>query len=74
MERENVDRAAAESRVDANDRARVGYVQEAYGVDGRDPALYHLMIDAPAFGIEGCVDLIVAASEARAREADAQAP
>jgi cytidylate kinase len=65
IEREGVDRDTAERLVDSNDRARMDYVQAAYGVDGEDPSLYHLMIDALALGVDGCVDLIVAASRIR---------
>jgi cytidylate kinase len=66
MESERVDRPTAERRVDANDRARREYVREFYGVDGDDPSLYHLVVDAVALGVEGCVDLIVLASNYRA--------
>ena len=45
-----------------NDWARREYVRRAYGVDGDDPALYHLVIDATAFGVDACVELIVAAA------------
>ena len=65
MESEQVDRPTAEGRVDANDRARRAYVREFYGVDGDDPSLYHLMVDAVALGVEGCVELIVLASNYR---------
>ncbi|PTH83605.1 cytidylate kinase [Streptomyces sp. A244] len=62
MEAEGVDRATAERRVKANDWARREYVRRAYGADGDDPALYHLMIDATAFPVDACVELIVAAA------------
>ena len=61
------------------DRARIEYVRRAYGVDGMDPALYHLMLDSTALSLDACVELIVAASQARrkahgqARELDAGA-
>ncbi|OEJ37085.1 hypothetical protein AR457_34245 [Streptomyces agglomeratus] len=61
-EAEGVDRATAERRVEANDWARREYVRRAYGADGDDPALYHLMIDATAFSVDACVELIVAAA------------
>ena len=66
MDRERVERAEAEHRVDAHDRARREYVRDFYGVDGDDPGLYHLMLDALALGLEGCVELIVLASGHRA--------
>lgn len=67
MESEDVDRATAERRVRAHDRARREYVRDFYGVDGDDPSLYHLVLDALALGVDGCVDLIVLASTYRAR-------
>lgn len=67
---EGIDRRTAERRLRAHDRARIEYVRRAYGVDGEDPSLYHLMLDATAFGVGECVDLIVAASERR-RDAEA---
>lgn len=67
MEREGIDRSTAERRLEANDRARRTYVKDAYGVDGDDRSLYHLMIDATAFDVDVCVELIVAASRARTR-------
>jgi cytidylate kinase len=65
MKSEGVDRATAERSVDANDRARREYVREFYGVDGDDPSLYHLVLDAVALGADGCVELIVLASQYR---------
>ncbi|MDQ0957977.1 cytidylate kinase [Streptomyces sp. B4I13] len=65
MEAEDADRATAEQRVKANDWARREYVRRAYGTDGDDPALYHLMIDATAFSVDACVELIVAAATLR---------
>jgi cytidylate kinase len=69
MEIEGVDRKTAEWRQQANDRARTEYVRRSYGVDPLDPDLYHLVLDSPALGLDTCVDLVVAASEARMRQA-----
>jgi cytidylate kinase len=68
MELQGVDRATAARRVKANDRARRDYVKSAYGIDGDNPRLYHLMIDAIALGADVCVALIVAAAQARVRQ------
>lgn len=68
MELQQVDRATAARRVKAHDRARRDYVRSVYGVDGDDPALYHVMLDAVSLGVDVCVDLIVAASTSLARE------
>jgi cytidylate kinase len=65
VELEGVDRDTAEREVKAHDRARRNYVQGAYGVDGDDPSLYHLMLDATALDVDACVELIVAASKFR---------
>jgi cytidylate kinase len=69
MEIEGVDRKTAERRLEANDRARVDYVSRNYGVTGLDPDLYHLRIDTTALDLDTVVDLIVAASQARLRQA-----
>jgi hypothetical protein len=65
---EGLDRETAERRQEAEDEARVRYVRRAYGVDGRDPRLYHLVLDSTALDVDTCVELIVAASKARARD------
>jgi hypothetical protein len=65
---EGVGRETAERRQEAEDEARVGYVRRAYGVDGEDPGMYHLMLDSTALDLDVCVELIVAASHARIRE------
>jgi cytidylate kinase len=73
MDVHGVDRATAARRTDAHDRARRDYVRSVYGIEGDDPALYHLMIDAVSLGIDVCVDLIVAASESLTRDSGAGA-
>jgi cytidylate kinase len=67
MEIEGVDREAAERRQELEDKSRISYVRRAYGVDGEDPALYHLVLDSTALDLDACVELIVAASQARVR-------
>ena len=69
MEVEGVDRKTAERRRQVNDRARVEYVSRNYGSTGLDPDLYHLRIDSTALDLDTVVDLIVAASQARMRQA-----
>jgi hypothetical protein len=68
MALDGVDRETAKRRQEAEDEARVGYVRRAYGVDGRDPGMYHLMLDSTALDLDVCVELIVAASKARMRD------
>jgi cytidylate kinase len=62
-----LDRITAEHAAHQLDRAHSEYVRHFYGVDHRDPALYHLMIDSTAIPLEACVELIVAAAKSRAR-------
>jgi len=38
-------------------RAREAYVQQFYGADARDAALYHLVIDSTALALDACVEL-----------------
>jgi cytidylate kinase len=65
MELRELDRETAESELENEDRARIGYVQRAYGVDGEDPSFYHLIIDSTVLDLATCVDVIVTASRAR---------
>jgi cytidylate kinase len=67
MALEGIDRDTAARRQRVEDRTRLQYVRRAYGVDGEDPDLYHLMIDSTAIDLESCVEMIVAASKARVR-------
>jgi hypothetical protein len=69
MRLEGIDHDTAERRRRYEDRARAEYVRRAYGVDGSDPALYHLIIDSTAVDLDTCVDLIVTAAQARVRAA-----
>ena len=65
MKLEEIDRERAEQRLEAEDRIRIGYVQRAYGIDGRDSNLYHLTLDSTALELDLCVELIVAAARDR---------
>jgi cytidylate kinase len=67
MHEHGVDHLAAAHLVKTTDAARRDYVRSVYGVDGDDPTLYHLMLDAVSLGVEVCVDLIAAASESKAK-------
>ena len=68
MELQGVDRETAVRLVRANDRARRDYVKSTYGIDGDNPSLYHLMIDSVSIGVDVCVELIIAAAQARSRQ------
>jgi cytidylate kinase len=54
----------AAKQLDETDRARELYVRHFYKADPHDPRLYHLVIDATAFGLETCLDLIAKAAAA----------
>lgn len=64
---ERVDEVTARDRQRSEDRARRSYVRRAYGIDGTDPALYHLVVDSTALELDTCVELIVTAASARVR-------
>jgi hypothetical protein len=66
MRIERADRATAERRMKETDRAREAYVQQFYGIDPRDPALYHLVLDSTAMALDACIELIALAASARA--------
>jgi cytidylate kinase len=65
MALENIDLQEAERRLKQNDKAREGYVRHFYGVDARDPRLYHLVLDSTALPLSACVELIAVAARAR---------
>jgi cytidylate kinase len=67
---EGLDRETAERRQKAEDKTRIGYVRRAYGVDGEDPGLYHVVLDSTELTFDASVELIVAASRARVRAAE----
>jgi cytidylate kinase len=60
-----VDRETAERQLQETDRAREAYAQHFYRADVRDPALYHLVIDTTAIGLDAALELIVTAAAAR---------
>jgi cytidylate kinase len=66
MRIEHVDRETAQRRMKETDRAREAYVQQFYGIDPRDPSLYHLLLDSTAIALDACVELIALAASARA--------
>jgi cytidylate kinase-like protein len=73
MALEGIDQPTAEERQRTTDRSRIAYVRRAYGVDGLDPDLYHLMIDSTAIDLDTCVKLIVEASRSRIQHQPATA-
>lgn len=67
-EREGVGRAEADRRVRAHDRARKEYLRPVFGLNADGRALYHLIVDTVALGINASVELVLAASRARTRQ------
>jgi cytidylate kinase len=47
------------------DRAHEAYMRQFYGVDIRDPALYHLVLDSTSIELEACAELIALAARSR---------
>lgn len=70
MQLQELTKESAARHVKAHDRARRDYVRSVYGIDGDNPTLYHLMIDAISLGVDLCVDLVVSASESLTRDRD----
>jgi hypothetical protein len=60
-----VDQREAQRAQKETDSARRHYLQHFYKADIRDPALYHLWIDATALPLAACADLISRAAMAR---------
>jgi cytidylate kinase len=66
MAGEGIDRKTAKRRMKETDGARDAYMQHFYRRDSHDPSLYHLMLDATAFSLSACVELIAIAARAHA--------
>lgn len=65
MDLEGIDRETAARHMRETDRAREAYVQQFYGLDAHDAALYHLVLDSTALALDACVELIALAAAAR---------
>jgi cytidylate kinase len=63
---QNLEPEAAQRARAHFDRAHEAYFRQFYGVQIRDPALYHLVLDSTSIELETCVEIIVRAAEARA--------
>jgi cytidylate kinase len=64
---EGIDRRTAEHRLARLDRFRRSYVEVLYGVDVREPGLFHLVIDSTAIALPDCVEVIAETARRRAR-------
>ena len=69
MRVQDVDADTAQRRMRETDGARDAYIRQLYGTEPGDPALYHLMIDSTALGLDACVELVVLAARARSERA-----
>lgn len=65
MEIEAIDRRTAERRLSRQDRFRRAYLEGLYGVDVREPGVFHLQLDSTAIPLADCVDLIADAARRR---------
>lgn len=61
----DVDEQRAAEDLRDNDAAREAYVKQLYGVDAKDPRLYHLIIDSTWIPLVTCVELLASAARAR---------
>jgi cytidylate kinase len=62
---EGIDQRTARQRLARNDRFRRAYLEGLYGVDVREPGLFHMVLDSTEIALEDCVDLIVEAARRR---------
>ncbi len=62
MSIEGIDRETAKRRLGRMDRFRRAYLEGLYGVDVREPGLFHLTIDSTAIALDDCVEIIAEAA------------
>jgi cytidylate kinase len=65
MRIEGIDRDTAKRRLARMDRFRGAYLEGLYGVDVREPGLFHLVIDSTAIALADCVETIADAARRR---------
>ncbi len=63
-DREKIDAATAEKRVEAMDHQRSRYHREYYSRDWADPVHYHLTLNTELLGLGGAAEVIVARARA----------
>lgn len=61
---EGLDEAYVRRRQEESDRARTLFVKRLYRADPASPALYHMVLDTTALGVDASVDVIAAAASA----------
>lgn len=57
-----IDRETAERAVEKLDRTHDAYLRHFYGLDIRDPALYHVVLDSTALPHDTCVEILAQAA------------
>ena len=70
----NIDAATAERARAEFDRTHEAYFRQFYGVQIRDPGLYHLVLDSTSIELEACVEIIALAAASTMDEAEAIRP
>jgi len=63
---QNLDPSDADRARAQFDRAHEAYFRQFYGVQIKDPALYHLVLDSTAIDFDACVEIIARAAESLA--------
>jgi len=63
-EREKIDQAAAERRVDEMDGQRSRYHRQYYSRDWADPVHYHLVLNTEMLGLGGAAEVVIARARA----------
>ena len=63
---EGISHGEAERRLDRADRFRRAYLEDLYGLDAREPGVFHMTLDSTALSLDDCVDLIARAAGTRA--------
>ncbi len=63
-EMEGLDQASVRRHQEEADRARTLFVKRLYRVDPASAALYHMVLDSTALGVDASVDVIAAAAGA----------
>jgi cytidylate kinase len=65
MASQNIDEREALALCERVDGERAAYVRRFYGVDIRDPVLYDCVLNTSRVGLEGAIDIAVAAARRR---------
>jgi cytidylate kinase len=66
MRSQNLEPEAAERARAQFDRAHEAHFRQFYGVQIKDPALSHVVLDSTSIELDACVEMIVRAAESLA--------